>query len=83
MTSEELRAYYDIPENAQAMCRMLMAAHPGWTVWRLGAHCTLRGVPVWCARRESWPVNCRPLVNENAGTVNEAMFTMDRGVLAP
>lgn len=75
MNEEEIRAYYDIPENAQAMCRALMAAHPGWTVRRLGPDQTFTPVPVWVARHETWPASEPSLVYASAGLLNQAMTT--------
>ncbi|TMR90369.1 hypothetical protein [Nonomuraea basaltis] len=72
-------AYYDDPVNAQAMCTLLMGAHPGWTVWRLGTKHTFRSVPLWFARRDEWPASQPPLSNENAGLLNLAMYLTDAG----
>ncbi|MGW0807952.1 hypothetical protein [Nonomuraea sp. NPDC002799] len=78
MTPSELAVYYDDPVNAEAMCRVLMTAHPGWAVQRLSPHRTFRSVPVWVARRESWPADQESLMNENAGLLNLAMTMVDK-----
>lgn len=81
MTPEELGAfydaYYDDPVNVQAMCDLLMHAHPGWTVRRLGPERTFRSVPVWVARHKSWPASHPPLIETGAGLLNRAMFKME------
>ncbi|SEH02252.1 hypothetical protein SAMN05444920_12539 [Nonomuraea solani] len=82
MTQEETRAYYDDPINERAMCDLLMDAHPGWVVWRLGRDRTLRPVPLWCARREGWCAAQAPLMDENAGQLNRAMAMVDAGAVA-
>jgi hypothetical protein len=82
MNEDEARAYYDIPEHAAAMCDLLMRAHQGWTVQRLGPGRTLHPVPVWCARHEAWPASHQPLIDENAGLLNLAMTMIDVGAAA-
>jgi hypothetical protein len=77
MTPEEVAAYYDIPENARSMCDLLMRAHPGWTVRRLGCDQTFTPVPVWVARHDTWPASEPSLVYTNAGLLNHAMTTTD------
>ncbi|MEU6712365.1 hypothetical protein ABZ897_12875 [Nonomuraea sp. NPDC046802] len=77
MNRDEVRAYYDISENTQAMCDLLMRTHPGWIVQRLSTNRTLRSVPVWCARRASSPATQQALINENAGLLNMAMSMVD------
>jgi hypothetical protein len=78
MTPEEVHSYYDIPENARAMCSLLMRAHPGWTVWRQSAN-GMCHIPLWCARRTSWPDHKPPFISGNAGLLNTAMTMMDTG----
>jgi hypothetical protein len=82
MTEAEVCAYYDIPENEQSMCDLLTRTHPGWTVRRLRPERTFRSVPVWSARRASWPASHPPLINENAGLLNVAMTMVDKGAVA-
>jgi hypothetical protein len=81
MSEEETRAYYDDPENAQAMCDMLMKAHPGWRVRRLSPDRTFLSVPVWVARREDWPAHQPSRSNENAGMLNLTMTLIDKGAV--
>jgi hypothetical protein len=78
MTPEEVRAYYDNIDNAAAMCTLLMRAHPGWVVWRERGFWS---APMWCASRETWHRR-PPLMNENAGELNLAMFMADAGAVA-
>lgn len=66
MTPEVL-AYYDVPDNAKAMCDLLMRTYPGWTVRRSADR-------VWHARHESWPAERPDLVNHVAGLLNEAIY---------
>ncbi|MEU6778619.1 hypothetical protein ABZ912_05405 [Nonomuraea angiospora] len=82
MTEDEVRAYYDIPENAEYMCGLLARAHPGWQVRQLGSDRTFRSVPVWCARHESWPASHQSLIDENAGLLNLAMTMVDESAVA-
>ncbi|TYB69782.1 hypothetical protein FXF51_06350 [Nonomuraea sp. PA05] len=72
MNEEETRAYYDRPENAQAMCSLLMRTHPHWVVWRQR---TVGHGPMWFARRETWGERRPSLADVNAGGLNEAMAT--------
>ncbi|MCK2214311.1 hypothetical protein MF672_010980 [Actinomadura sp. ATCC 31491] len=79
MTPAETITYYDDPDHAQSMIDLLMRAHPGWTVWRLGTDRTFRSTPQWYARREDWPAGVQSLSCENAGMLNLAMFQANAG----
>ncbi|MFC4005811.1 hypothetical protein ACFOY2_01155 [Nonomuraea purpurea] len=81
MNEDEVRAYYDIPENAKAMCDLLMRTHSGWTVWRVRLDRTPCTEPVWCARHETWPANCPSLVDETAGMLNFAIIMVESGAV--
>lgn len=83
MDEEGVRAYWDIPANAQHMCDVLMTAHPGWTVRWLTADRTFESVSVWVARREEWPASEPPLFNTNAGLLNLDMTMADGGPVIP
>ncbi|MEV1167410.1 hypothetical protein [Nonomuraea sp. NPDC049784] len=61
MTEEETRAYWDIPENGQYMCDVLMRVHPDWTLWREEG--------VWHARYGTWPPHQR-ISERCAGLLN-------------
>lgn len=78
MTPEETRAYYNNHHNAAAMCSLLMRTHSGWLVWRERGFWS---VPMWCASRKSWRRR-PPLMNENAGLLNHAIFLADAGAAA-
>ncbi|MEV0616214.1 hypothetical protein AB0I81_23065 [Nonomuraea sp. NPDC050404] len=81
MNEAETRAYYDIPENAAAMCDMLMGAHPGWLVRRIPTARSFQSAPIWVARRVEWTANQSSLFNENAGVINLAMYQVDAGAV--
>lgn len=78
MNENEVRAYYDDLDNAAAMCALLMGAHPGWVVWR---ERSMLGPPMWCASRKLWRRR-PPLMSDNAGNLNSAMFRADEGLAA-
>lgn len=71
MNEEEVRAYYDDPVNAAALCGMLERAFPGWMMWREEGF--------WHARYYTWPDH-QVIRDPNAGLLS---FTMRMGGALP
>lgn len=65
MTPDDVAAYFDDPDNAAAMCKAIMDARPGWTVWRENR--------TWKAHHDSWPNREQPWESWNAGLLNERL----------